>query len=93
MNNIENYNKNIFENIKHIDENGNEFWYARELQKVLNYTQWRRFEDVINKAKIACDNSNVDIYEQFANTGKLSTNVKSGKRIITDHKLSRYVCF
>ena len=93
MNTIEKYTEKIFEDIKHIDEKGNEYWYARELQKVLNYTQWRRFEDVINKAKIACNNSNVDIFEQFVNVGKLSINVNGGKRIITDYKLSRYACY
>ena len=43
-----------FENIKHINEYGEEFWYARELQIVLEYVQWRRFYDVIERAKIAC---------------------------------------
>ena len=93
MNTIEKYTEKIFEDIKHIDEVGNEYWLARELQKVLNYTQWRRFEDVINKAKTACNNSNIDIFEQFANVGKLSINVNGGKRIITDYKLSRYACY
>ena len=51
-NNIENYNESIFESIKHINEYGDEFWYARELQTVLGYKQWRRFYDVIERAKI-----------------------------------------
>ena len=93
MNEIKEYTEKIFEDIKHIDENVGEFWYARELQKVLEYSQWRRFENVIEKAKIACKNSNVDINEQFANVGKLSTNVNGGKRKITDYKLSRYACY
>ena len=93
MNEIKEYTEKIFEDIKHIDENGREFWLARELQKVLEYSQWRRFESVIEKAKIACKNSNVDINEQFANVGKLSTNVNGGKRKITDYKLSRYACY
>lgn len=50
----ENYNNETFEDIKHIDENGIEFWYARELQSVLNYKEWRKFENVINKAKESC---------------------------------------
>lgn len=61
MNDIKEYNEMIFESIKHIDENGCEYWLARELQKVLEYTQWRRFENVIDRAKIACMNSNVYI--------------------------------
>ena len=58
MKNIRKENQ-TFESIKHIDENGIEYWYARELQNVLEYTQWRRFENVINKAKISCEKSGV----------------------------------
>ena len=54
MNNVEK-NKESFENIKHIDENNVEFWYARELMLILQYKQWRRFESVIEKAKQALD--------------------------------------
>ncbi len=93
MNEIKQYTEKMFEDIKHIDENGCEYWSARELQCVLEYTQWRRFESVIDKAKIACKNSNVDINKQFADVGKLSINVNGGKRKITDYKLSRYACY
>ena len=89
MNEIKDYTEKIFEDIKHIDENGDEYWLARELQQILEYTQWRRFENVIYKAKIACKNSNVDINEQFADVGKLSINVNGGQREIIDYKLSR----
>ena len=58
MNEIKEYTDKMFENIKHIGESGNEYWEARELQHVLEYIQWRRFEDVIEKAKIACEQSN-----------------------------------
>ena len=51
MDDIKNYTEKIFEDIKHIDEEDNEYWLARELQVVLEYTQWRRFENVINKAR------------------------------------------
>ena len=58
MNEIEvKYNNSIFEDIKHIDEYGNEFWYARELQKVLEYKDWRNFKKVIDKAIISAKNS------------------------------------
>ena len=50
------YTSNIFENIKHIDEYGNEFWYARELQKVLEYRDWRNFKKVIDKAVTSANN-------------------------------------
>ena len=52
-----NYNENTFEKIKHFDEDGNEFWYARELSKALEYSDWRNFKKVINKAIIAANNS------------------------------------
>ena len=51
------YSNQSFEDIKHIDENGIEFWYARELQKVLDYKEWRKFENVIQKAIMACKNT------------------------------------
>ena len=91
MLNIEN-NKTIFENIKHIDEFGNEYWEARELMKTLEYSQWRRFNEVIEKAKIACNNSDNDLLYHFANVGKM---VKTGDSIrkIKDYHLSRYACY
>ena len=54
MSNIEKYSEQIFENIKHFDESGREFWYARELQSVLEYTKWGNFKKIIEKAKTAC---------------------------------------
>lgn len=89
MNEIKEYTEKMFEDIKHIDENGNEYWEARELQEVLKYTQWRRFENTIDKAKIACKNSNVDINDHFADVGKLIKHGKGGMRKIADYKLSR----
>lgn len=68
--NIEKYNTRMFEDIKHIDDQGQEYWEARELQIVLEYAQWRRFYDVINKAIIACTNSNNNVNEHFAKVGK-----------------------
>lgn len=92
MNDIELYNESIFENIKHKDENGNEYWEARELQSVLEYSQWRRFNSVINKAMIACKLSIGDTSNDFAKVGKI---VKSGatSKTIIDYKLSRYACY
>lgn len=63
---------NIFENIKYIDEYGNEYWYARELSKVLEYKDWRNFLKVLNKAKEACKNSSFNIDEQLVEHNKLS---------------------
>lgn len=82
-----------FEDIKHIDENGIEFWYARELQKILEYKQWRRFESVIEKAKIACENSDISSIEHFADVGKLSKRANNAEVEIKDYKLTRYACY
>ena len=58
MNEIESYKEKIFEEIKHIDEEGNEYWNARELQELLGYKEWRWFSNVIEKAQVACIESN-----------------------------------
>ena len=84
MNELKECTEKMFEDIKHIDEEGNEYWLARELQTALDYKEWRNFENVIYKAKIACNNSNIDINEQFVGIDKLSIN---------DYKLSRYACY
>ena len=51
------YTNNIFENIKHVDEYKNEYWFARELFKVLEYKDWRNFQKVIDKAVLSANNS------------------------------------
>jgi DNA-damage-inducible protein D len=91
-NSLINFTEDNFESIKHIDENGVEFWYARELMIVLEYKQWRRFEQVIERAKEACKNSNVNVYDHFADVGKI---VKAGvtNKDIGDIKLTRYACY
>ena len=93
MNEIKENTEKVFEDIKHIDENGNEYWLARELQKVLGYSQWRRFENTISKAKTSCDNSNVRVEDHFANIGKMINLGKGGTRNVIDYKLSRYACY
>ena len=89
----ENYTNEKFEEIKHIDENDVEFWYARELMIILEYKQWRRFESVINKAKESCENSDISVIEHFANVGKLSKRANNAEVEINDYKLSRYACY
>ena len=90
---IEKYNEKIFEEIKHIDEKGNEYWKARELKDILEYTQWRRFNEVINRAMISCDKSGMVVSNHFAKVGKM-VNIGSGaKRNQVDYKLSRYACY
>jgi len=93
MNEIKEYTEKVFVDIKHIDENGNEYWLARELQVVFEYTQWRRFENTISKAKTACGNSNVSVENHFANVGKMINLGKGGTRSVEDYKLSRYACY
>ena len=93
MNNIELYNNKIFDKIKHIDEFGVEYWEARELQKVLGYVQWRRFNDVINKAMISCEISKNNISDHFAKVGKTLKMPNNATKIIIDYKLSRYACY
>jgi len=93
MNKIKEYNETIFENIKHIDEYGNEYWSARELQDVLEYAQWRRFNEVINRAIISCDNSKLEINDHFAKVGKMVGIGSKTSRSIEDYKLSRYACY
>ena len=92
MNELE-INDNVFESIKHIDENGNEYWFARELQKVLNYKEWRKFNGVIDKAINACKSSNNDTFDHFVQLDKMIEIAKGAKRRILDYKLSRYACY
>ena len=88
----ENYTED-FESIKHTDEEGREFWYARELQKILQYTEWRKFENVIKKAMESCENSNISSFEHFGGTDKTIKMPKGAEKIIIDYKLTRYACY
>ena len=92
LNSIDKNNKS-FENIKHINEEGVEFWYARELQIVLDYKEWRKFEGVIEKAKLACKNSDINVLEHFVDADKLSKRANNAAVRINDYKLTRYACY
>ena len=63
-------NDSVFESIKHISDEGDEFWYARELQFVLEYAEWRNFNKVIEKAKTACKNAANDVELHFVEVNK-----------------------
>ena len=92
MKEIEQYTEKIFEEIKHIDEEGNEYWEARELQELLGYKEWRWFANVIEKSQVACSQSNNMINCHFGVCSKI---VKAGatSKAIIDYKLSRYACY
>ena len=91
--NIEKYNTKMFEDIKHIDEQGNEYWEARELLHILGYVDWRKFNNTIKKAKAACSKSKIEEEYHFVGADKMITIAKGGKRKIPDYKLSRYACY
>ena len=92
MGELERYGEQTFESIKHINEYGQEFWFARDLQSVLEYTEWRNFSGVIDKAKEACANSGFDIDDEFVDVNKI---VEAGAthKDIGDIILSRYACY
>jgi len=93
MKELKKYNESVFEKIKHVDEYGNEYWYARELQTVLDYTEWRKFEGVINKAMIACKTSEFNISNHFVGIDKMVKLGSDSERKVNDYKLSRYACY
>ena len=92
LNDIDKTNKS-FEDIKHIDENGVEFWYARELMPILQYSNWQNFEKIINKAKMSCQNSDISVFEHFTDVNKTIKMPKGAEKTIVDYKLTRYVCY
>ena len=92
-NNMIEYSEQSFDSIRHINEDGQEYWLARELQPVLEYKQWRRFDEAIARAKLACENSGYDPAEHFADVGKTITMPKGAHKIVPDYMLSRYACY
>jgi len=93
MNEIKEYTEKLFEDIKHMDENGNEYWLARELQNILGYSQWRSINDLIERAKVACLESKYNIDYHFAVQRKMIKLAKGAIRDVIDYKLSRYACY
>lgn len=82
-----------FEDIKHVDENGNEYWFARELMLSLGYKDWRYFDGVVSKSKIACENSNINSIDHFVVDNKMVKIGSGAERSQNDYKLSRYACY
>ncbi len=81
-----------FEDCAH-EKNGVEFWYARELQGLLGYDKWSNFENVIAKAKIACENAKQAVADHFADVGKTIQMPKGASKEIPDVMLTRYACY
>lgn len=82
-----------FEDIRHIDDQNNEFWLARELATVLNYSQYRHFIPVIERAKEACRNSGQPLENHIEDTLTMVEIGSGAKRQIKNFKLSRYACY
>ena len=93
MSNELEFKEKVFDEIKHIDDDGNEYWEARELGKVLKYTEWRNFKKVIEKAMIACINSKNNVYDHFVDVNKMVLIGSGAVRNQDDYKLSRYACY
>ena len=90
---LQKFKERVFDDIKHIDEDGKEFWYARELQMVLGYRQWRSINNLIERAKDACKESKHNIDDHFAVQRKMVDIGSKTKRNVIDYKLSRYACY
>ena len=93
MNELKKCTEKMFEDIKHIDEVGNEYWLARELQVSLEYKRWDKFCKVIENAKIICEKSKYAVSNHFSQVGKMINLGKGGTRNVDDYKLSRYACY
>ncbi len=93
MNEIKEYTEKVFEDIKHIDELGNEYWLARELMPLLEYSKWENFDNVIQKAVISYKNSNNNDSYRLPEVRKPIITGKGKEEFIKDYKLSRYICY
>lgn len=82
-----------FDGIRHEDEQGKEFWSARELGKLLGYGEYRKFKNAIEKAEEACQNSGQAVTDHFAHVGGMIEVGKGARRKIEDVHLTRYACY
>lgn len=85
--------KLTFDDIAHETDDGVEFWYARELQAILGYTEWRNFNSVIEKAKLSCINAGNIVSDWFVDVNKPITSGKGRTELIQDYLLTRYACY
>ena len=93
MSDIESVNESLFESIKHVNEYGQEYWTARELQPVLEYVEWRKFKASIVKAMDACETSNGKVSDHFVGAAKMVQLGSGAEREVEDFHLSRYACY
>jgi len=93
MNELDTKQKKLFDDIKHVDENGREYWLARELQGVLQYAKWENFHKVIKTAQIACKISQQNVSDCFPEVRKSIVSGKGKVTSIIDYKLTRYACY
>ena len=87
------YQEKTFDSIKHIDANGNEYWEARELMPLLEYSKWENFHKVIKRAMIACKTSNYKVLEHFPEVRKPIVGGNGNIQSVIDYNLSRYACY
>ena len=87
------YSEQIFESIKHINEYGEEYWLARELQSVLEYARWENFSKAIDRAQKACANTGFDVDDHFREVTKMVQLGSGAERAVDDVMLSRYACY
>ena len=93
MKKLVNPQDSIFEEIKRVDENGAEYWSARDMAKVLEYSEYRHFKQVVDKAKEACANSQYKVQDHFEDILDMVTIGSGAKRSLDTVKLSRYACY
>lgn len=86
-------NATRFEDLKRVNEHGAEYWSARDLQPLLGYDQWRRFEQAIKRAQDACKESGNEPRHHFAGAGKPITGGKGAVQVVQDYHLSRFACY
>ena len=82
-----------FEELMRLNDHGAEYWSARDLQPLLGYSQWRRFEDAIERAKTSCEQSGNKTGHHFAGAGKMIATGKGALRKVDDYQLSRFACY
>lgn len=82
-----------FESLKKVNEHNAEFWSVRDLQPLLGYAQWWRFEDAIKRAVISCEQSDNKSSYHFASVGKPIVGGKGAVQMVDDYQLSRFACY